>query len=253
MEESPLVPVSRIRLESMSTDELIKIADTYGVDIPFELERVFIIEEILEAVNSSIEEPEDPIEINPSYSEAVLLPKQYNISYIEVIIRDPLWVFVFWEIKSHDREAYENTGDFKGYFLRVIPLDKDGKELKSKENTFTVFISKEDSARYLGFTGEKSFSDKDTEDTQALFGVKKSGDKSSDLKEVQQTNYFKIKLGVTRGGIETVIASSAPFFLPAICDNERIVSMSRNPLLRLSGAQDLSIIKNTDRQARVKR
>jgi len=253
MEESPLAPVTRIRLESLSTDELIKIADTYGVDIPPELERIFIIEEILEAVNSAIENPEDPIEVNPSYSEAVLLPKQYNISYIEVIIRDPLWVFVFWEIKSHDRETHENANDFKGYFLRIIPLNKDGKEIKSKEDTFTVLISREDNARYLGFTGEKSFTDNEAEERTAFFGGKKSGGTQNDLNEIQQANYYKIKLGVTRGGNEIVIASSAPFFLPALCDNERIISLSRNPLLRLSGVQDLSLVRNTDRQARVKR
>jgi len=249
MEESPLVPVSRIRLESLSTDELIKIAETYGVDIPPELERIFIIEEILEAVNSTIDEPEDTIEVNPSYSESVLLPKQYNISYIEVIIRDPLWVFVFWEIKSHDREIYENARDFKGYFLRVIPLNKDGKELKPKENTFTVFISKEDNARYLGFTGEKSFSDNETDDKTAITNEKNS----NDAEEINQTNYYKIKLGVTRGANETVIVSSSPFFLPAVCDHEKIISMNHNPLLRLSGVQDFSITRNTDRLARVKR
>jgi len=247
MEESPHAPVSRTRLESLNTEELIKLADTYGVDIPPELERIFIIEEILEIINAEKEETEPPIEVNPSYSESALLPKQYNISYVEVIIRDPLWIFVFWEIKGHDREIHESAKDFGGYFLRVIPLDNEGKELNLKENAFTVLVTREDSARYLGFAGETAFYDDDdlTNDNsgkQTHSDAKPQRENSSN-----RSNCFKIKLGVARGSNEIVLASSASFVLPPLYENEKIAIMSRNPLLRLSGVQNLSIIRNTDR------
>ncbi|MDR0464357.1 MAG: DUF4912 domain-containing protein [Treponema sp.] len=237
MEESPHSPVSRIWLDSLSTDELIKYADSYGVDIPAELERIFIIEEILEAASIDIQEPEDLIEVNPSYSEPALLPKQYNISYIEVIVRDPLWVFAFWEIKLHDREIHENAKNFGGYFLRVIPLDKEGNERESNENTFTVSVSTEDCARYLGFAG---YSNNETE----------TNPKNGDLKNL---NCYVIKLGVVRGSSELLIASSSPFTLPTLSENDNIADLSRNPLLRLSGVQDLSVIKSKDRHIRAKR
>ena len=235
MEESQLAPVSRYYLESLSTDELIKIADSFGVDIPPGLERIFIIEEILETANAEIQETDGQIEENPSYSEPVLLPKRYNISYIEVIIRDPFWVFVFWEIKGHDREAYENAEDFNGYFLRVIKLTKDRKEIEQDGNPFTVSVSKEDNARYLGFAGESL------------------NENSPDEDFPDKTNSFVIKLGVIRGNREIMIASSNPFVLPALSENEKIADLSSNPLLRLSGVQDLSIIKNKNRNTRVKR
>jgi len=240
MEESPHTPVSRIWLESLSTDELIKHADSYGVDIPPELERIFIIEEILEAANTDIQEPEDLIEVNHSYSEPVLLPKQYNVSYIEVIIRDPLWVFVFWEIKLHDKGIYENAKDFGGYFLRVIKLDKNGKELESDENSFTVSVSREDCARYLGFAGETMHNGASHNEMQIESKPKK--DSSNNL------NRYVIKLSVMRGNSELLIASSAPFVLPTLSDNHDIANMICNPLLRLSGVQDLSIIKSKDRR-----
>jgi hypothetical protein len=218
-------PVTRSWLESLSTDELIKIADSFGIDIPPELERIFIIEEVLEAANAEQQEIADVIEVNPSYSETVLLPKQYNISYIEVIIRDPLWVFVFWEIKGHEREIHENADNFKGYCLHVIPLDKDGKECQSEEDSFSVLVGKEDNARYLGFPGHTE----------------------------QDLNCYIIKLYVIRDESELLIISSAPFYLPRLNENENITNISHNPLIRLSGAQDLSITKNTDRQIRIKR
>jgi len=231
------LPVSRVQLDGMSTDELVKLADTNGIDIPPELERIFIIEEILEVINAE-NDYAPGLEENPDYSETALLPKQYNISFIEVIIRDPLWVFVFWEVKGHDRETHENAKDFKGYFLRVIRLDSEGKERKqeslsddnAEENSFTVSVSIEDNARYIGFAG------------QTISGINS-----------QKSDCYIIKLGVIRGNQEILLTSSDPFSLPKASENEIIADMSRNNLIRLSGVQDLSITKNTDRQARIKR
>jgi len=217
--------VSRQLLESLSISELIKLADIYGVDIPAGLDRIFIIEEILECVSLDDRETNDDIIVNPSYSEAVLLPKQYNISYIEVIIRDPLWAFVFWEIKGHDKEAHENAADFNGYCLRVIPLNESETDQMAKENSFTVSVVPSDGARYIGFAEHTS---------------KNSG-------------RYIIKLNVLRGDSETQIASSLPFDLPKLYEKETIAEMSLSPLIRLSGINDLTIIKNTDRQSRPKR
>jgi len=216
--------VSRLWLEGLSTGELIKLADTYGIDIPAGLERIFIIEEILECANAEDENAKEDIVVNPSYSESVLLPKRYNISYIEIIIRDPLWAFVFWEIKGHDREIHENAADFNGYCLRVIPLNEQS-QAPSIDNSFTVPVGVQDSARYLGFAEHSSMN----------------------------SGRYIINLCVFRGDSELLIASSLPFDLPKLYENENITQMSSNPLLRLSGVQDLSITKNIDRQSRIKR
>jgi len=225
MNESPQATVSRPWLESLSTGELVKFADSCGIDIPPGLERIFIIEELLEYADSQEEEVKDEIEINPSYSESVALPKQYNISYIEVVIRDPLWVFVFWEIKGHDREIHENAQDFNGYCLRVIPLNEGETESERKENSFTVPIDVNDSARYLGFAEHSS----------------------------QASGRYIVKLIVIRGDEELLLASSPSFYLPRLIEDECLKEMSANPLVRLSGVQDLLITKSTDRKPREKR
>jgi len=225
MNESPQAPVSRPWLESLSTGELVKLADSCGIDIPPGLERIFIIEELLEFADSQEQEVKDEIEINPSYSESVALPKQYNISYIEVVIRDPLWVFAFWEIKGNDREIHESARDFNGYCLRVIPLGEGETEQAIKENSFMVPVSISDSARYLGFAEHSP----------------------------QASGRYVVKLNVIRGDQETQIASSAPFYLPRLIDDECLREMGGSPLVRLSGVQDLLITKSTDRQSRVKR
>jgi len=219
--------LSRHRLESLSTPELVKLAEDFGIDIPPGLERIFIIEELLleSAYLSEPKTAEDDIQIIPSYTESVVLPKQYNISFVEVIIRDPLWAYVFWEIKSHDRELHENTEDFNGYFLRVIPLIEGENNQKSMENFFTVLIDKDDSARYLGFAEHSP----------------------------QTEGRYVIKLGVIRGESEIQLAVSQPFNMPRLIDSTNLCGTDSNPLIRLSGAPDFVTINSTDRESRVKR
>jgi hypothetical protein len=224
MEESPQVPLSRPWLESLSTGELIKMADSFGIDIPPGLERIFIIEELLENSEDDKQEATVELEVNPSYSEAVALPKHYNISFIEIVIRDPLWVFAFWEIKGHDREAHENANDFNGYCLRVIPLNEGENIPRSRENSFTVAIGADDSARYLGFTEQPQ----------------------------QACGRYIVLLCAVRGETEVQLAASAPFDLPRLIKHETISGMDQDILVHLSGIQDISTIKSTDRQSRVK-
>jgi hypothetical protein len=225
MEDKLQIPVTRHWLESLSTEQLIKLADSYGIDIPPGLERIFIIEEILEVSSVDKQETADEMEVNDDYSETAALPSQYNISYIEVIIRDPLWVFAFWEIKKHDRESHETAEDFNGYCLRVIPLDKNGKEKSPNENPFTVYVNAEDCARYLGIVEHSA----------------------------QDSDCYVVQLCVNRGDALLQIAVSQAFYLPKPYDNDIIAGLSSNPLIRLSGARDLAIIKKTDRQSAVKR
>jgi len=225
MEDKLQTPVTRHWLESLSTEQLIKLADSYGIDIPPGLERIFIIEEILDVSGIDEQETADDMEVNENYSETAALPGQYNISYIEIKTRDPLWVFAFWEIKKHDRELHETASDFNGYCLRVIPLDKNGKEKNPYENNFTVSVGAEDFGRYLGIVEHSE----------------------------QNPDCYVVQLCVNRGDVMIQIAVSQPFFLPKPYDHDIITEMERNPLIRLSGARDLEIVKNIDHQSAGKR
>jgi hypothetical protein len=147
------------------------------------------------------------------------LPKQYNISFIEVLVRDPLWVYAFWEIKESDREACEKAHDFNGYCLRVIPLCENG--VHSKDESFTVTISANDTARYLSFPTELS------------------GNRS-----------HVIKLCAIRGGTEAQIAVSEKFVMRGA---SKTPEMLQNVCANLSGVRDFSVIKIADRQYRTKR
>jgi hypothetical protein len=231
MEEPHL---TRPYLESLSADELVKLADSFGIDIPPGLERIFIIEELLALTFGDEFVSEDDLEDSPDFTGDAALPRRYNISYIEVMIRDPLWAFVFWEVKGHDKELYEKAPDFGGYRLKVIPLAEGNASPRERfttdwENSFTVPVGADDSAWYLGFPPAEG--------------------------------RYMVELCALQGEKEIPLIFSRPFKMPRLLEMPSrkaglpgdIQDIYRNPLACLSGARDFAVIRNTDRLSRDKR
>jgi hypothetical protein len=215
--------ITRVYLEGLSTGELLKLADGFGIDIPVGLERVFIIEELLEMCFDDEEEAEFDGDIRSDFLEAAALPKHYNISYIEVIIRDPLWAFVMWEIKSHDRDILEKAPDFEGYCRRVIPVSP-----TVPEGAFTVPVGVNDTGWYLGFPPAEGC--------------------------------YKVELCARRGtGLSPLIVSH-PFRLPKLLEpvnhnaglSKDFQHIYENPLALLSGVNEFPVIHFSDRDLRVR-
>ena len=232
MEESP---ITRAYLESLTTSDLITMADNLGVDIPSDLDRVFIIGEILE-ISSIDEETVNSAEnglVETDLVESVPLPKHYSITFIEMIIRDPLWAFVFWEIKSQDKEQIEKSQDFEGYYLKVSPYMADKTENSDNSSMsdikdFRIQVKPDDTAWYLGLS-------------PAMFsGISQN-----------EHNRFKVELCAEIKGEETVLAASSPVKLPVL--SQMAGEQEINPLISLSGYADFHIIRNNERQHRQKK
>jgi hypothetical protein len=242
MEENP---VTRPYLESLSTGELARLADSLGVDIPPELDRLFIIGELLESARKDDETGDDegfPEDLprQEAFVEPAALPRIYNITYLEVMIRDPLWAFVFWELRSADREIFENDPDFEGYYLKVSPGAKQEPAVREKlpprndgkAGVFFVPVGPGDSVWYLGFP---------------------PGDDST----AGRGRRYTVELCAAMDGEELLLAASEPFILPDLPDRSVAAGgdgglAGKNPLIRLSGAGDFSILSNWDRLPRVK-
>jgi hypothetical protein len=156
-----------------------------------------------------------------------------GFTLIETIIRDPLWAFVFWEIRNNTRDIYENAVDFDGYCLRVIPL-KHSISAPAIDNaaSFTVSVGKNDSSRYLGFTPNNQ-------------------------------RCYKIELCAVQWENFTVLAESRPFVLPRLIQpkieaaetasgqDEEIQALYKNPLAQLSGIDNFLIYRSIDRRSRI--
>ena len=148
---------SRQQLEAMSTSQLIAFADKYGIDIPSDLDRRFIIGELLEAeeeFDSSEKKPE--VQISDD-DEPVpdTLPKTYNNTCIDAVIRNPAWLFVFWDIKESDISALSQEFSFESAFLHISFFES--AESEKSDDSFDVKIPLEPNEQYIMIPGGKKF------------------------------------------------------------------------------------------------
>ena len=275
----------RTYLESLTTSDLIRMADNLGIDIPPDLDRIFIIEELLEIASLddtiddvpdlqtiTAEDPKVKTEGSPSaeqnivdsgLAESVPLPKHYNITYIEVMIRDPLWAFVFWEIKDQDKDHYEKAQDFEGYYLKVSPCgnknQKKSLELSNPvaeaEGVFMVPVTPADTAWYLGLSPA---GDPKLRTVRPEVCGSPPADQGYTFQAQNQYDeaQYKVELCASLKGNETVIAASSPFKLPCLHELSSGAAArcaEENPLVRLSGYGDFHILRNNERLFRIKK
>lgn len=217
---------TRADLESLTSAELAALADQSGIDIPRDLDRVFIIEALLdledeweEGLNAAgeiaLEEARD--------QETAVLPKQYNITFIDVLIRDPRWVFVYWEIKGQDRETYEQDPAFAGYFLRVSAQSRDAaRNAGAADQDFTVAVGLTDGAWYLGFP--------------------------------PGGGQFTVEIRAWLEGGSVLLAVSRPFSLPpllsGLAEGTSPASAASDALAILAGVNELPVLKHHERASR---
>ena len=231
-------PLTRAYLESLATGDLLAVADKLRIDIPDNLDRILIIEEMLDF---SSREEGSPIvsrehEINDLIlTESVPLPKQYSITFIDVMVRDPLWAFVFWEIKASEKEQFEKDENFDGYYLKISHLD-DNSSGSGNSGLFMVPVKSEDTAWYLSlspaFEADSSWSD---------------------------NSQFKVEFCASIGGVETALAVSKavklPYLpeLPSIAGKHDVSAALGNELVCLSGYADFHVLRKNERQLRAKK
>jgi len=114
--------INRAYLETLSFSDLSKLADEYGVDVPEDLDRRFLICELLDIVEESKLFNEDMvISSDRSSEENTVLPQGYNETQISCVLRNPVWAFVFWNISNSDNNKLKEMHDCT-LMLRVCSL-----------------------------------------------------------------------------------------------------------------------------------
>ena len=111
--------LSRQYLESASTADLLSLADDYGIDIPDNLNRRFIIGELLELAEELHSEKEEVPLKEDNQPEITDLPLTYNETQICAIMRTPQWLFVYWDMGEAEKLALIAESSFKG-LVRLI-------------------------------------------------------------------------------------------------------------------------------------
>ena len=115
--------LSLAHLETLSSADLIALADDYGIDIPDNLNRRFIIGELLEVAEESAQSVHPVQEIQLEDGEApesdTELPASFNETQISIILRNPVWAFVYWDISAEGLKKISESSRFKTLLLRI--------------------------------------------------------------------------------------------------------------------------------------
>jgi len=124
MEKTPL---NRLYLETLSTADLVELAEENGIDIPEGLNRRFIIGELLELAidQKRTDDNEQMLLLAAEYSGiSDVLPETYNETRITVLLRDPGWVFVYWDFHTTLFSSSIGNHRFETFFLRINSLSE---------------------------------------------------------------------------------------------------------------------------------
>jgi hypothetical protein len=237
-------------LEGLSTGELYSLAEDFDVELSPESERQHIIWELLENAPClnlyrqemkkkreaviRVESPEQD-SLNKTMLELppqAPLPKQYGFTYLDVLIRDPFWVYAFWEISSADKRNYEKLPGFCHFLLRV--MRKEYPKNSSVPNIVSIQslkIGARDNSRYLNFQSEADVSagrNYVVNYTVELCACAGTNDNSA----------YK----------ELLLASTPHFVMPHTLPlpGDDSGSLFENPVLALSGIDDMDIYRGID-------
>jgi hypothetical protein len=158
------------RLESFSIEELHSLADKMGLDLPPDLERPFVVEEIIEVLAEDSEDRRsergdavhvdekkfcgselDDIETDEESERSV--EARYNETMIRAMVRDPSWAFAYWDVSDSDLAGLRGEEAAAGLFLRVAEIAGAGEAAAAGNDAhkdyFDIPVADEDRQWYI--------------------------------------------------------------------------------------------------------
>ena len=155
--------LSKSYLQSVSTDELLQIADDCGIFVAKGLCRNLIIEELLEieedsnvSDNKFLKISTDDLFLDDEMDDEgnAGLALSYNKTEIHVLLRDPMWAFAFWDFYKPEFLNIVNDPDFDSFFLRVHLFSENN--LSESYDYFDIDAAEADRSRYFYLSFEDS-------------------------------------------------------------------------------------------------
>ena len=148
-------PINRASLEKLSFSDLVKLADEYGVDVPEDLDRRFLIAELLE-LSEETNNSEDEMIISSEIDnmQPVMLNGNFNETQVSCVLRNPAWLFVFWNLNDSDLARIE---DNPGCSLKLRICSYENAEDSKPEEAFEVQTTNKTQEQYVLLPKDKKF------------------------------------------------------------------------------------------------
>ena len=206
------VQINRAYLETLSFSDLQKLADDYSIDVLENFNRGFLIGEILEVAEESYKKNLEPdMNITEEEEESCddsEMPRSYNSTEVEIILRNPAWAYIYWNISDSDRDSLEKAFVSE---LRIRVSSFSEKSQVKPDEFFDIQISKQDNGQYFLLPAGKKF--------------------------------FRVDLLFCLDGIIDILASSEVLEMPT--GSSRLVDVhpgkeeGLSPIMELSGMREL--------------
>ncbi|TVQ26326.1 MAG: DUF4912 domain-containing protein [Spirochaetaceae bacterium] len=152
-------------LSDASYEALLRLADTYGVDVPESATRAELEEMVEDALEEWRQEQGDrasstvrveeskfgsPAQAQPSDAQvSTELPDRYNETRVVLMLRDPSWAFAYWDLSDGDRSALGGADGFEALLLQVHSMDDDSEDVSGSSDHYEIPISLLDNRWYL--------------------------------------------------------------------------------------------------------
>ena len=146
--------LSRSHLETLTSSQLIELADEYGIDIPDDLNRRFIIVELLEVakeIDENLNYKETIKETDEAANLVTELPEGYNETKIDILLRNPVSIFVYWDFSE---TLYKQLVSLKTPVHLQVCFFED-LETEKPEETFDIQINYSDREQYILIPGDR--------------------------------------------------------------------------------------------------
>ena len=139
--------IKRNQLQSLTTSDLIDLANSLELFVPPNFSRVQLIKEIL-SMDSELENlPYNVIKNLPLEDEVESLPTSYGMTEIRILLRDPMWIFAFWDINANMLEKLMCEDPELSIFLRVMSFNSE------EDDSYYAFedinVKKEERSTYI--------------------------------------------------------------------------------------------------------
>jgi hypothetical protein len=155
-----MMDVNPDKLALLSDVELRTLADRMGLNLPEGLDRLFMLEEIVEAMDDEsqerrfahdapghVEEKKFSGAYQASLGPDSELPlSRYHETCIRAMPRDPSWVFAYWDLSEAQRSAAAPEEGDSELFLRVSEYSRTS---DSRREYFDIPVSRDDFRWYI--------------------------------------------------------------------------------------------------------
>jgi len=159
------------RLYSFSYEQLLEISNRGNIPVTPGVEKGVLIGMLMEAFEEDRDEREElnnlaikmearkfsisqDEELDLGQDDDLELPLRYNETSASLLLRDPSWVFCYWDIEDKKADEIRNTPGFQGLILRVVELNTKEYSTDNILDYFDIPIKFSDYRRYINLPSE---------------------------------------------------------------------------------------------------